>query len=197
MKFANEKVDLTKDLKPLAEVKVESKPSKTRMTQEELQKKKKADLNAYIEILKKRYDEMAAGKAKAEKEGKASGCTHAHTDFTVNDTIRPEIKAKFFTNRKVPNLVKEYDVIGLSSSAVKFKDSVNKLIIKSVLADLVETLPDFYSDRLNNFDYDKHMHMCMRNMVWDVDRGLVLQLREHGIVDRAFSGFLELTTEEI
>lgn len=192
MKFADAKVDL----KPLAEIKVENKKP-NRMTQEELQKKKKADLHAYIEILKKRYDDMAAGKAKAAK-GEPAGCTHSHdSNWTASDTITPEIKAQFFTKRETPNLMFEYDVIGLSSSTVKFKDSVNKLIIKSVLAELCEQFPDQYSERLTNFDFEKNMHMCMRNMVWDVDRGLILQLREHGIIDRAFSGFLELTADEI
>jgi hypothetical protein len=145
-----------------------------------------------MNVLNQRYEAISKQKVKA------GDCNHCLSQYDLSEPIPAKVKAKFFTDREVPNLMKEYDVIGFSSSAIKFKnEALNRLIIKSTLADLVTTLPDFYSDRLMNFDYDNNTHVCMRNLVWDVQKGLVIKLNEGSLVERAFSGFEELTKEQI
>jgi hypothetical protein len=70
-----------------------------------------------------------------------------------------------------------------------------KLVIKGHLTDLCEYFK--YPKEMMDFDFNKHMHFCLDNTVWDISRGTILKLGADKEVTHAFKGFKMLDSRAI
>ena len=114
------------------------------------------------------------------------------------DTIPESVKSFFFSDIKMPDLVRDYDIIGFDAdhSLIKYKlRPTQELLIESVLNDLVNAFD--YPAEIQDFDFNKQLDMHLNNAVWDIENGTVLKLGEKRVVMHAMKGWTSLTQDEI
>lgn len=77
--------------------------------------------------------------------------------YTQGDPIPEILKPHFFEDKTVPDLVKDYDVIGFDTDNTLVKYNIKnlaRLLIESYLTELNESFG--YPASILDFDYDKH-----------------------------------------
>ena len=116
-------------------------------------------------------------------------------NFEKLDTIPPSIKKLFYADKTMPNLTKDYDAIGFDADHcfVKYRIvELTKLIGEMGLKELHKTLG--YPKEILDFDFNsKELEYCLNYSVFDVDRGLLIQLGEGKVVLNAMKGRRRLT----
>jgi hypothetical protein len=117
----------------------------------------------------------------------------SHPDYVIPE----KLKDVFFKSVPVPNLIKDYDVIGfeLDSLANYSVEGITKMVVECHLKDLVVNFK--YTAKITDFDCKKHLGMFLNNAIWDIKNNLVLKLAANKRVVRAMSGFKSLTAQEI
>jgi hypothetical protein len=98
----------------------------------------------------------------------------------------------------VPNLLKEYDVVGFDTehTLVKFNNhELTRLLISTHLKSLHEN--HGYNKEIMNFDYESNLDLCLNNAVWDIQNGLVLKLSSKKEILHGMRGFEKVSDAEL
>ena len=95
------------------------------------------------------------------------------------DTLPSKVKQEFFSDKQMPNLMRDYDVIGfdVSHTFVKYNiDFFVRHIVEGFLKDLHENFG--YPEDILDFNYSQNLGTCLNCAVWDIDNGTILKLGE-------------------
>ena len=91
----------------------------------------------------------------------------------------------------MPNLLKDYDVIGFDADHCLVKYDIvelTRLIVDTHLKKLVKEF-EGYPEEICNFDYQKNSGTVLNNCIWDIEHGIVLKLGQGKVITDAVSGF--------
>jgi hypothetical protein len=112
----------------------------------------------------------------------------------MEDTLPEKYKALFFGHKSPPCMNKDFDILGFNvESIVKWNVlPMRKLFVEVFLAQLNQKYS--YPKAITFFDYKRNLNMPLRNIVWDVEHGLLIKLcggKLHGQrqVTHAISGY--------
>lgn len=72
---------------------------------------------------------------------------------------------------------------------------MNRLLISGHLKSLHENYG--YDEKVLEFDYDKHLSLCLTNAVWDIQNGLVLKLSSEKEIFHAMRGYEKVSDSEL
>ena len=93
----------------------------------------------------------------------------------------------------------DYDCFGFSSENTLVKYNVkalSSLLVECYLKELHESFPDDYPANIeSDFNYEKHLNMCLNGAVWDIKNGTVLKLVENKEIAHAVRGYEKLSHE--
>ena len=82
------------------------------------------------------------------------------------------------------------------SSLVTFNErEMTRLIVESYLDELVDK--HGYPSEIRDFDYKQHLSSSQRGVVWDAEKGTLLQLSEDQRITHCRQGFDQLTSSQI
>jgi hypothetical protein len=110
----------------------------------------------------------------------------------VHDTIPSELKLHLFKDKSIPNLIKDYDILGFVAEhcLVKFNSpELFKLVIKAHFMEL-RNKEHFlgYPKEITEFDYKDYFEMYTTNAVFDITRGNIIKLNENQEVMHCIHG---------
>ena len=112
------------------------------------------------------------------------------------DTVPLEVKELFYSDKQMPNIDNDYDVIGFDADHCLVKYNLNALMIhiSTILAE--DMHENGYPHSI--LDWDRtDLAFCMNNTVFDVVNGNLLKLIEDKVISKAFHGRRALSKEEI
>ena len=129
----------------------------------------------------------------------ASSTIQVPTDYSwLKNLGKPQPpKPALIKYKQAPNLLEDYDAIGFAidnNCLVQYEPmELMQLMVECFLVELHEFLPEYYPEKIIEFDFDRDFSPWLSNSVWDIDRGLIIILDEEKRVKRAIYGFKELT----
>ena len=107
------------------------------------------------------------------------------------------LKGSLFTEKTVPDLLAEYDVLGFDADhcIVKYHlPNLTRLLCKITANDLVELYG--YPEQIKEISDSLH-GIALNNVVWDIEHRTLLKLGEGKIVVQAFRGTQRLQISDI
>ena len=95
----------------------------------------------------------------------------------IIDTVPEQLKSFFFSNRKPPEILQEYDCIGFDADHCVIKYKTKEMLDTLILGSLDALVNDYkgYPKELRDFDW-KNRNMWMNATLWDVEKGILLKL---------------------
>ena len=98
----------------------------------------------------------------------------------------------------MPNLIKDYDVIGFDADHCLVKYKLKEFLTLLIEIELSELIEMGYPDQVRDFFLqDKALEMCLNGAIFDIENGTILKLAEGQEVVRAMKGYRALTQKEI
>ena len=115
----------------------------------------------------------------------------------TRDTIPPAVKEHFFKDREMPDLCKDYQVVGFDADHCIVKYNMQKLTqwMSKVLGEDLHKEAG-YPFEITQID-ESYYDIGLNNAVWDIGNRTVLKLVEGKEVSRAYIGKKELSREQI
>ena len=113
------------------------------------------------------------------------------------DTIPASLKHALFSDKEVPDLCKEYDVLGFDADhcIVKYKiPALTRLLCQITANDLVSLCG--YPEEIREVP-DELCGIALNNVVWDIEHNTLLRLGDSKLITQAFRGSHRLAKAEI
>lgn len=115
----------------------------------------------------------------------------------AKDTIPADLKRYIFTDKSMPNLLNDYDVLGFDADHCIVKYNVRELMIHvSNIQGLDMHTKGGYPAEIAHYE-PGDLGLCLNNTVWDIPRGNLLKLTEGKVITRAYHGRRPLLNQEI
>lgn len=99
-------------------------------------------------------------------------------EYRSRDTIPKEVKEHFFKDREMPNLLKDYDVIGFDADHCVVKYEVKELVRFLVEEELKDFVEMGYPEQITEFNLEEEIEVCLNGSIFDIENGLIIKLTE-------------------